>query len=65
MFHGAVFTKKGVAPPTYSRSARRRSFGGFISKVCRKNKVSQVISKKSPLVAIKISIIRQSASRGR
>jgi flavin-dependent dehydrogenase len=32
--------KKGVAPPTYSRS-------GFISKVYRKNKVSQSISKKN------------------
>ena len=36
---------KGVAPPTYSRSARRRSFGGFISIVCRKNKVSRGIFK--------------------
>jgi hypothetical protein len=42
------YNKKGVAPPTHSRSARRRSFGGFISKVCRKNKVSQGISKKTP-----------------
>jgi NADPH:quinone reductase-like Zn-dependent oxidoreductase len=40
------FTKKGVAPPTHSRSARCRSFGDVISKVCRKNKVSQGISKK-------------------
>jgi hypothetical protein len=29
----ADFNKKGVAPPTHSRSARCRSFGGFISKV--------------------------------
>ncbi|MGD2087822.1 MAG: 4Fe-4S binding protein [Candidatus Aminicenantes bacterium] len=41
----AIF-KKGVAPPTHSRSARCRSFGGVISKVCRKNKVSEGISKK-------------------
>jgi hypothetical protein len=32
-----------------SRSARCRSFGGVISKVCRKNKVSQGISKKDIL----------------
>jgi uncharacterized membrane protein YbhN (UPF0104 family) len=38
--------KKGSATPTYSRSAGCRSFGGFISKVCRKNKVSQGINKK-------------------
>jgi tyrocidine synthetase-3 len=48
---GGSFYKKGVAPPTHSRSARCRSFGGVISKVCRKNKVSQGISKKSPLAA--------------
>ncbi len=39
------FLKKGVAPPTNSRSARCRSFVDVISKVCRKNKVSQSISK--------------------
>jgi hypothetical protein len=39
------FIKEGVAPPTHSRSARCRSFGDVISKVCRKNKVSQGISK--------------------
>jgi NAD(P)-dependent dehydrogenase (short-subunit alcohol dehydrogenase family) len=38
---------KGVAPPTHSRSARSRSFRDVISKVCRKNKVSEGISKKS------------------
>ena len=38
--------KMGSAPPTYSRSARCRSFGGFISKVCRKKGVSQGISRK-------------------
>jgi hypothetical protein len=38
--------KKGVAPPTHSRSVRCRSFGGVISKVSRKNKVSESISKK-------------------
>jgi AmmeMemoRadiSam system protein B/AmmeMemoRadiSam system protein A len=42
-----IFIKKGVAPLTHSRSARCRSFGGFISKVCRKNKISQGISKES------------------
>ncbi|MGD2090172.1 MAG: hypothetical protein PVH61_28605 [Candidatus Aminicenantes bacterium] len=36
---------KGSATPTYSRSARCRSFWGFISKVCRKNKVSENINK--------------------
>ncbi|MGD2087513.1 MAG: GSCFA domain-containing protein [Candidatus Aminicenantes bacterium] len=40
------YNKKGVAPPTHSRSAGYRSFGGFISKVSRKNKVLQGISKK-------------------
>jgi hypothetical protein len=39
------FHKKGVAPPTYSRSARCRSFRGFISKVCRKSKVPESINK--------------------
>jgi HTH-type transcriptional regulator/antitoxin HigA len=39
--------KKGVAPPTHSRSARCSTFEDGISKVCRKNKVSQGISKKS------------------
>jgi glycine/sarcosine N-methyltransferase len=33
------FLKEGVAPPTYSRSARYRSFRGVISKICRKDKV--------------------------
>ena len=42
----SLFFKKGVAPPTYSRSTRCRSFGDFISKICRKDKVSQGISKK-------------------
>jgi len=28
------FAFKGVAPPTHSRSARCRSFGGVISKAC-------------------------------
>jgi hypothetical protein len=36
---------KGSAAPTYSRSARCRSFWGFISKICRKNKVSENINK--------------------
>jgi len=39
------FSEKGSATPAYSRSARCRSFGGDISNVCRKNKVSQGISK--------------------
>jgi 2-polyprenyl-3-methyl-5-hydroxy-6-metoxy-1,4-benzoquinol methylase len=34
------FLKKGVAPPTYSRSARCRSFVDVISKVCRKKGVA-------------------------
>jgi adenosylcobinamide kinase/adenosylcobinamide-phosphate guanylyltransferase len=47
--------KKGVAPPAHSRSAGRRSFGGFTSKVCRNNKVSQDISKKEQVFPFKIS----------
>ena len=45
----------GVAPPTYSRSARCRTFRGFISKVCRKNKVSENINK-SKLILSGISL---------
>jgi alpha-1,6-mannosyltransferase len=45
----------GVAPPTYSRSARCRSFRGFISKVCQKNKVSESINK-SKLIFSGISL---------
>jgi alginate O-acetyltransferase complex protein AlgJ len=41
------YIKKGVAPPTHSRSDRCRSFGDVISKVGRKNKVSEAISKKN------------------
>ena len=39
------FFKEGSVTPTHSRSARCRSFWGVISKVCRKNKVSEGISK--------------------
>jgi len=41
-----VFIKKGSATPTLPRSDRCRSSVGVISKVCRKNKVSEGISKK-------------------
>jgi sugar phosphate isomerase/epimerase len=47
--------KKGSATPTHSRSARCRSFGDVISKVCRNNKVSPGISKKERCFPFKIS----------
>ncbi|MGD2092414.1 MAG: cobamide remodeling phosphodiesterase CbiR [Candidatus Aminicenantes bacterium] len=47
--------KKGVAPPTRSRSAGCHSFGSFTSKVGRKNKVSPGISKKEQDFPFKIS----------
>ncbi|MGD2084738.1 MAG: hypothetical protein PVH61_01020 [Candidatus Aminicenantes bacterium] len=43
----ALFTYLGSATPTHSRSARWRSFGDIISKICGNNKVSQGISKKN------------------
>ncbi|MGD2091682.1 MAG: glycoside hydrolase family 127 protein [Candidatus Aminicenantes bacterium] len=46
---------RGVAPPAHSRSARCRSFGDHISKVGRKNKVSQGISQKDDKPIIKIN----------
>jgi DUF1680 family protein len=46
---------QGVAPPTHSRSAGCRSFGDDISKVGRKNKVSQGISQKDEKPIIKIN----------
>ena len=42
----ANFVKKGVAPPTHSRSARCRSFGGIISKDCFFCRPLQDISEK-------------------
>ncbi len=47
-----TINRKGVAPPSYSRSAGCRSFGGVISKVCRKNKVSKGICKKEKRILI-------------
>jgi DUF1680 family protein len=44
---------RGMAPPTHSRSAGCRSFGDDISKVGRKNKVSQGISQKDEKPIIK------------
>lgn len=54
------FVKKGVAPPTPSRSDGCRSFGDVISKVYRKNKFSQNISKNNltePSTSIHFNII--------
>jgi DUF1680 family protein len=53
--HLYQYSTQGVAPPTHSRSAGCRSFGGGISKVGRKNKVSQGISQKDDKPIIKIN----------
>jgi hypothetical protein len=45
----SILIIKGVAPPTHSRSARCRSFGGVISKACFFCRLLQDISKKRPL----------------
>jgi tyrocidine synthetase-3 len=57
-----LLVKKGSATPTHSRSDRCRSFEGVISKACRKNKVSEGISKKSnstinPILETSIAVI--------
>ena len=41
-----TYAKRGVAPPTHSRSVRCRSFGGVISKACFFCKLLQDINKK-------------------
>jgi hypothetical protein len=50
MFHGPGdgFFKKGVGDPNLFTVSQMPYFRAFISKVCRKNKVSQGISKKRP-----------------
>jgi hypothetical protein len=50
MLHGAVFQKGGGTPNPFTVS-QMPFFRGVISKVCRKNKVSEGISKKAPLAA--------------
>jgi hypothetical protein len=52
---GGGFFKKGGGTPNLFTVSQMPFFRSFISKVCRKNKVSQGISKKSPLVAEGIS----------
>ena len=53
MLHGpgGSFFKKGVGDPNPFTASQKPFFRCVISKVCRKNKVSQGISKKSPLAA--------------
>jgi hypothetical protein len=48
MFHGGSFFKKGVGDPNPFTVSQMTFFRTFSSKVCRKNKVSQGISKKRP-----------------
>jgi hypothetical protein len=48
---GGGFFKKEVGDPNLFTVSQMPFFRGFISKVCRKNKVSEGISKKSPLAA--------------
>jgi hypothetical protein len=51
MLHGGSFFKKGGGTPNLFTVRLMPFFRGFISKVCRKNKVSEGNSKKSPLAA--------------
>jgi hypothetical protein len=54
MFHGVQggsFFKKGGGTPNPFTVSLMSFFRSFISKVCRKNKVSQGINKKSPPLA--------------
>ncbi|MGD2090569.1 MAG: hypothetical protein PVH61_30635 [Candidatus Aminicenantes bacterium] len=48
---GGGFFKKGGGTPNLFTVSQMSFFRGVISKVCRRNKVSQGISKKSPLAA--------------
>ncbi|MGD2090572.1 MAG: hypothetical protein PVH61_30650 [Candidatus Aminicenantes bacterium] len=48
---GAVFSKRGVAPPTHSRSARCRSFEASSQKFVEKTKFHKVLVKSAPLAA--------------
>jgi hypothetical protein len=45
---GAVFSKRGSATPTYSRSARCRSFGASSQKFAEKTKFHKVLVKSAP-----------------
>jgi hypothetical protein len=47
---GAVFSKRGVAPPTHSRSARCRSSGASSQKFAENTKFHKVLVKSAPLV---------------
>jgi hypothetical protein len=49
--------KKGVAPPTHSRSARRRSFGGVISKIIFYCMHLKDINKKKTLLKLKDRLV--------
>jgi hypothetical protein len=40
-----LFSKRGVAPPTYSRSARCRTFGASSQKFAEKTKFHKVLVK--------------------
>ncbi len=48
MLHGGSFFKKGGGTPDPFTVSLMPFFRGFISKVCRKNKVSEGIGKKCP-----------------
>jgi malonyl-CoA/methylmalonyl-CoA synthetase len=48
MLHGAVFSKRGVAPPTHSRSARCHSLGASSQKFAEKTKFHKVLVKSAP-----------------
>jgi hypothetical protein len=45
---GGSFFKKGVAPPTYSRSDRCRSFGASSQKFAEKTRFQKVLVKSAP-----------------
>jgi hypothetical protein len=51
----AAFFKKGVAPPTYSRSARCRSLGASSQKYAEKTKFHKVLVKSIPWAAAELS----------
>jgi hypothetical protein len=49
-FFYRILIKRGVAPPTYSRSARWRSFGASSQKFAEKTKFQKVLVKSAPLI---------------
>jgi hypothetical protein len=51
VFHGAVFSKRGSATPTHSRSAKCRSFGASSQKFAKKTKFHKALVKSAPLAA--------------